>query len=178
MEEIWKVITNYNGLYKVSNMGRIKVASRKIPCGRSNKTFIYKEKILTQSHTKQNYLRVYLNAPSSKRKMHLVHRLVAKNFIPNPKNKPQVNHKNGIKTDNRVENLEWVTDQENKNHAVVNNLTLSGEKHLSAKLTWKEVLEIRKKYKRYIYTIPMLAKEYNVGVSAIDKIVYHKSWTH
>ena len=65
----------------------------------------------------KGYLRVSIGG-----KLKFVHRLVAEKYIPNPENKPQVNHKNCIKIDNRVENLEWVTNQENRNHMVANGL--------------------------------------------------------
>lgn len=99
--EIWKEINDYQGYY-VSNLGRIKSTKKS------------KVMILKQVSTKNGYSRVWLYN-SSKGKAHLIHRLVAKAFIPNPKNLPQVNHINEDKTDNCVENLEWMTAKENIN---------------------------------------------------------------
>ena len=101
-EEIWRDIAGYEGLYQVSNCGRVK-------------SFYRGGRILKQS-LKRGYMFVelYLNTNG---KIHIVHRLVAQAFIPNPLNKLEVNHINGIKTDNRVENLEWVTRSENEQHA-------------------------------------------------------------
>ena len=103
--EIWKDIKEYEGLYQVSNMGRVK----SLNYNRSGK-----EKIMKQSFDK-GYLRVGLTK-NRKIKTIKVHRLVAIAFIPNVENKPEVDHINTIKTDNRVENLRFVTGIENMNN--------------------------------------------------------------
>lgn len=114
---------------------------------------------------------------SVKCKVHFVHSLIAKTFIPNPENKPQVNHINGIKTDNRVENLEWVTNQENRNHAMKNNLQARGESLKRSSLKEKDILEIRKLYKQ-----GMLQKDiaclFSSNQRNISKIVRNETWTH
>lgn len=105
MEETWKNIKEYEGLYQVSNLGRVKSFA------------VYKQgKILRPIRTHKGYLTVVLSK-DKKEKRKRIHRLVAEEFIPNPKHKEQVNHINGNKTDNRINNLEWVTCQENVKHA-------------------------------------------------------------
>ena len=82
------------------------------------------------STTKTGYIQVKLKDEDKYRREYL-HRLVAEHFIPNPHNKPHVNHINGIKSDNRVDNLEWVTAQENMNHAIANKLITPSDYHKS-----------------------------------------------
>lgn len=119
MKEVWKDIKGYEGLYQVSNLGRVLSLGRKINTGH-NGYRITENKILLGHLTNKGYEKVVLYNSISGRKETTVHRLVAEMFIPNPENKSQVNHKNEIKTDNRVENLEWATARENCNYGLRN----------------------------------------------------------
>lgn len=111
-EEIWKDIVGYENYYQISNWGRVK----SLKYNHSNF-----QKILRTQLTKKGYVRVTFQI-KKKRKSFSVHRLVAEAFIPNPENKPQVNHKDTNKQNNKLENLEWNTNGENQRHSVTNGL--------------------------------------------------------
>jgi hypothetical protein len=106
MQEIFKDIPWFNLNYQASNLGKIKVINFR---NRWKDIIMFEDK-------SRIYPRVWLTI-NWKRKWYLVHRLIAQTFIPNPENKPEVNHKNWIKSDNRLENLEWVTISENVKHS-------------------------------------------------------------
>lgn len=111
-DEQWKDIEGYEGLYQVSNLGRIKCI--RVITGRDRITKC-KNLILKPEITRTGYLRISLQYGIKSRK--LIHRLVAESFIPNPNNLPEVNHRIGDKADNRASNLEWVTKSSNIKHA-------------------------------------------------------------
>jgi hypothetical protein len=113
MEEIWKDIEGYKGIYQVSSLGRVKSVGRMLSY-KNHQDREQKETIMNP-YKSRDYLGIVLYS-CGKRKSFLVHRLVADTFIPNIENKEEVNHKNGNKHDNRAENLEWVTHSENNLH--------------------------------------------------------------
>lgn len=123
IEEIWKEIPNTNGFYSVSNLGLVKSNDRYVMNSIGVKRF-YKGQILKFSKSGWGgYSYVQLVDYNGNRYRECVHRIVARTFIPNPKNKPQVNHIDGDKNNNRLCNLEWCTPSENIQHAYDNGLT-------------------------------------------------------
>ena len=116
----------------------------------------------------KGYLRFSLGG-----KMVFVHRLVAELYVPNPENKPQVNHKDGNKRNNSADNLEWVTNQENRNHAIKAGLQLKASACSWAKLDWEKVHFIRKHPE---ISLTDLAKLFKVTRSTITAVRANKSW--
>lgn len=125
-------------------------------------------KILKPQPNNKGYLRVTLCG-----KKYFVHRLVAEKYIPNPENKEQVNHKDGDKNNNSVTNLEWVTNQENRNHAIKHHLYLQGDNCSWSKLTSQQVKKIRENTQ---YSNKELAELYNVSISTINDILSFRTW--
>ena len=121
MIEIWKDVVGYEGLYRVSNYGNILSVARYRTIDKTKVTYFVKERLLRCGYNKKGY-KMFGLTKDKKLNSYSVHRLVAIAFIPNPENKPQVNHINGIKTDNGLENLEWCTNMENMTHAIANGL--------------------------------------------------------
>jgi len=114
MDEIWKDIEGYEKYYQVSNLGNVRSVERIVIDRKSIRNF--KSKILTRTKNTHGYLQVFLSK-NGKIKTCRVHVLVAKAFLPNPANRPEINHINANRLDNSVSNLEWVTSSENSKHA-------------------------------------------------------------
>ena len=146
-KEIWKDIEGYKGKYQVSNRGNVKSL---------NYRRTGKERILKPDDNGHGYLHVQL-WKDGKVKRYLVHRLVACAFIPNPNNLPQVNHLSEDKTDNSLENLEWVTCSENINHGTHN-------KKVSEKLRGRKQTEEHIKKRTEKLGKPVIAIDKRTGL--------------
>lgn len=157
MSETWKDIIGYEGLYQISNCGRVKRSH--YTAGTTIHPKQLKEKEVTVWVDTWGYLRVHLNHRGV-RKAFRVHRLVAQAFIPNPSNLPQVNHIDGNKSNNKVSNLEWCTNIYNQEHARKTGLRKMG-------LTEEEKAEVYHKWQSG-KSYRTLAKEYGVCHSTIQ----------
>ena len=184
MNELWRDVRGYDGKYSVSNLGRIRSNDRTVknwPRGeRFIKGKIIGEKIIFKG--KIWYVFADLRKSNRERKRAQVHRLVAEAFIPNPNNKPCVNHIDGIKNNNLVENLEWCTHKENMEHAsrlglMPKGTSGPGEKSPAAKLNNEQVVEIKKRILSG-EGCRDIARDFPVGESAIGEIAAGRSWAH
>lgn len=174
--ENWKWIEKYEGFYEISDQGNIRSVDRVVKCGKG--TRLWKGILRKLAYDKDGYFITAL-CKKSKREMVKVHRLVAQAFIPNIDKKPVVNHINGIKNDNRVENLEWCTSSENTNHAMrIGTLKIKGEDSYASKLKEEDIEVIFKLRYEDGWTLEKIANNYNVGYKAIHKIVKAQRWKH
>ncbi|MBQ7704639.1 MAG: NUMOD4 motif-containing HNH endonuclease [Selenomonadaceae bacterium] len=167
IDEIWTWVEGYEGRYQISNYGRVKNFYRN------------KERILIPKQNGNGYLHVCLTKNNSHKTVY-IHILVAKAFIPNPENKPQVNHEDGDKFNCHVGNLKWQTQSENIKHAIYNGLMkgLRGEKSVSAKLT-NEQARFCKDF--YIsgdreYGLSALSRKFGVSTGCMSDILRGRTY--
>lgn len=149
-KEVWRPVKNFEGLYEVSNLGRIKSLGRTIQKfnGYSYVTVTYPPKFLKRTR-EEGYAQVTLSRDGKTRK-HMLHRVVAEAFIPNPDNKPEVNHDDGNKQNCCVSNLYWCTHKENMQHAYSTGLRKTKKvkqytKHGVYIKTWDSIKEAQEK---------------------------------
>lgn len=175
-KELWKDIEGYKGLYQVSNLGRIKRLEHENKFG--NRKRMLKEKIMKLNENKHGYRGVNFSI-NGKVKAQSVHRLVATYFIPNVENLPEVNHKNGDKSNNKYFNLEWCSRKENMRHAHDNNLiNHKGTNSILSKLEAEEVIEIRTVYNAEAITYQQLAEKFGVGTSTIGRVIREEVYSN
>lgn len=163
--EIWKDVVGFENLYKISNYGRLKSL-----CSNNNSKAYNKDKIRKVFPNGKNYLSclIYKNFTKYNRR---IHRMVAQAFIPNPNNFPQVNHIDGNKWNNKIDNLEWCTNSENQIHVYKNNLEKPGLKR-----TVKQY-DLNGNYIQTFEYISDATKKLNINCSSIISVCKGKRKT-
>ncbi len=169
MPETWKDVVGYEGRYQVSSMGRIKSFPNKT---RNGERIL---KNLLSGNVPYYYIDLVKDAKTHRK---TIHRIVAEAFIPNPENKPQVNHIDGDKRNNRFDNLEWNTRSENQLHSIRTGLrTAKGVKNSQAKLDEVGVKVIREAIAAG-YPRKEIAKYFNISQPTLCDIYKRRSWAH
>lgn len=147
MEEKWKSIEGYEGLYEISTMGRVKSMERKVKNGNGYR--IVRERILKPHKHNNGYLQLLIHKEGTIKKYY-IHRLVAEAFISNPLNFPEVNHLNEDKTDNRLENLEFCDKKHNCNYGTrierISKANSKPVKCIETGLTFSSATEVKRKF--------------------------------
>lgn len=183
-EEVWKEIEGFEGIYEVSSFGRIKSIYRRGNWKVKGSEFS-DGRILKNGDSNRGYP---MFTPSKKgvKTGLAIHRLVAKAFIKNEENKPEVNHIDGNRKNNHVENLEWCTRQENIDHSHATGLCkerdndMRGEKGFHAKLKNENIHFIRSNARQNggVYTQKQLAEFFGVSRGAVKHVLLGNTWTH
>lgn len=168
-EETWNPVEGFESNYQVSSMGRIRRISRQ--CGtRVGLTL----KPYTNKH---GYAVVTLCSQGAKTRK-AVHKIVATAFLGSAKNGLEVNHINGVKTDNQADNLEWVTREGNTSHAMKMNLVPCGDRNGNRKLSSSQVLEIMTYSGSVISAVKQFSDKFGVSKTSIYDILSGKTWKH
>jgi predicted transcriptional regulator len=176
VNEEWRDISGYEGYYQVSSLGRVRSCDRTIKTVRGDRFF--KGRILKPNLDPYGYPRLTL-AKNGKKTTRTIHPLVAGAFLGDRPEGHEVNHKYGVKDDNRVESLEWCTHLENMRHAKETGLTpcFVGENHPFALLTELKVSEIRE-LRASGLKLRVIAEMYGVSMSVVSGVVYGNNWKH
>lgn len=176
-EEIWKDIPNFEGYYQASTKGRIRSVKRTVK-HKDGKVTVFKGRVLKSSLNKKGYPMVYLSK-DCKKFTRAVHRFIALTFIQNPYKYDQVNHINGIKEDNRIENLEWCNNQQNCAHAHKNGLVNSarGENSGNVKLKRWQVIFIIDSYPSQ-FSAKEICSLFDIHRGEPSGLIRGKSWKH
>lgn len=174
MSEAWKDVRGYEGIYQVSNLGRI----RSWWCVNGHRRILSRSHIVPGHNDWKGYVKVWLSDGVSRCNV-CIHRLVAQAFIPNPLLKPQINHLDGVKAHNAASNLEWATNQENVLHAYSTGLARGrkGGANGRAKLTDDDIREIRSLLAQGV-SQHRLAAQFGVSRPSIGSIRSGETWSH
>lgn len=174
--EIWKDVKGFEGLYSVSDKGRVKSHDKKHKHFKNGAEYVRKGRILRPYKKKHGYLEVSLYDINRKPHYKLVHRIVAEAFLPKVNGAEVVNHKDHSKVNNKVENLEWCTQKENCGYSLKKGFYKVGEEAHSAKMTRETVIECRKKYFVSGFSIKDLSNEYGLSYQNMNSLIKGESW--
>ena len=194
IEEIWKDIPEYEGYYQASNLGHVRSIDRRVPNRKKGYTdMFFKGRILKPKVDRYGYLMIVLSKEHI-RKNTTVHRMIAKTFIPNPNNYPDINHKDNFKINNKIENLEWCTCQMNNFHRwksknqieyklndgviIIDQKTINRSLGHATKLNSQKVKEMRELYLTGKYTHEQLGQMFDVCSKYAYLVINRITWKH
>jgi len=177
----WIDIKDFEGIYQITRCGKVRSLDKIVNCYPDTKRIV-KGKILKAMLGKNGYYYFQLSDEHNKRTNKYLHRLLCIAFIWNPINYPSVNHKDGNKTNNNLDNLEWCTQKQNMRHGystglIPKKVNPKGEKGIAAKLTDNQVKEIKKRLNIGDRIID-IAADYPIKEGAIGEIKAGRSWGH